>query len=310
MEKNAHYPFSYHAGMKILRSVPKKKIITNLKRLFSEHQLEEADTIILNMLSKYGYLNAFLLRVLLEQNHVSCNQNFVTKHLAFLETQGLISRFQFYYNDEEEKQHFTPFIYEATYKTKKLFLQHIDIKAEESLETILRQLSYNQFHILFTKQMAGALTFSSIHFNGNSDGTYRFYSQGKTVTFYVLSQRLTDEWKTAYIERLKKLKLHMQHNNLTCSGIIVICENEMHSLQAEKQRKSTVECKNLPVYYVCDYTAVKEGFILGQLIHVNPEHDYSTYDIIKVPVDGNIFISTNIIETATEESEKIFNNKA
>ena len=289
--------------MKILKSEPKKKIITDLKKLFSEHQLEESDTIILSVLSKYEYLNDFLIRVLLEQNHISCNQNFVTKKLAFLEARDLIRRFQLWYKDEEGKEHCTPFIYEASYKSKKFFLNHVTIKPEETVEAILRRLSYNQFHIFLSKQMAGALTFSSIHFDGKSDGTYRFTSQGKIVTFYAFSQRLTDEWKTTYIDRLKNFKQHMQQNGLTCSGVIVICENEMQSIQAEQYRKSVEECNNLPIYYICDYSAVKEGFLLGQLIHVNPDNNYSTYDIIKVPVDGNIFINTGEDETCMPEKD-------
>lgn len=289
MNTPKHYPFRYHKDMKMVRFEPKNKIIIDIKRLFSEHKITEEDTRILNMLCKYEYLNAFLIRILMEQTLSTCNQNFINKRLSFLEANGLVQRFQFKYTDIDGKEHSTPFIYEAAYKTKKLFLKRVAVVPDlDIVTTILRRIAFNQFHIFFEKQMAGALKYSVAHFNGKSDGTYRFFSQGKPTSFYVFSIRSEDNWNKTYLNRLRNLLEHMKTNSLSCSGIIVICENEMQSLTAEQYRKSVAECSKAPVYYICDYAAVAEGHILSHLLHVRPDKNYTSYDVIHVPVDGKI----------------------
>ena len=289
MIKPKHYPFSYHKGMQLVRFEPKNKMFTDIKRLFAEHKLTETDTIILNALCKYEYLNTFLIRTLLEQTLNPCTQSFINKRLSFLESKGLVQRFYFQYIDNDGKPHNTPFIYEATYRTKQLFLKKVQVVPNlDIVTTILRHISFNQFHIFLEKQMAEVLKFSAAHFNDKSDGTYRFLSHGKPASFYVFSIRSEDNWNKAFLNRLRSLLAYMKANNLTCSGIIVICENEMQSLTAEQYRKSASECTNAPIYYICDYAAVAEGHILEHLIYVKPDKNYTSYDIIRVPIDGKI----------------------
>lgn len=288
MIEQKHYPFSYHSGMKTIYYKPKKNIYIDIKRLFSNHELSEEDTLILHMLCKYKYLNAFLIRILLEENMTICTQCFVSKRLLFLESRGLINRFQFCYNDVEDKEHKTPFVYEAAYKTKQLFLKKFPVSVEESIDSILRRISYNQFHIFLEKQMSSALKISSPHFDGLSDGTYSVLSQGNILSFYVFSIRNTENWCKSFHKRLKSLLEYLRDNSLSFSAIIIICENEMQSLAAEQYRKSVSSIKDASVYYVCDYAAVEEGFLLNHLIYVRPEKNFTSYDIIKVPVDGNI----------------------
>ena len=83
------------------------------------------------------------------------------------------------------------------------------------------------------------------------------------------------------------------------TGILVICENEVQGMLAEKYRRSIVECKDASVYYLCDSVAMIENGVLCHLMYVRPEQDYSTYDTIQVVVDGYF------VETKREKDNEI-----
>ena len=50
IKQKIHYPFHYHEGITIARSITKSKVTINLKELFASHELVEIDTQILYML--------------------------------------------------------------------------------------------------------------------------------------------------------------------------------------------------------------------------------------------------------------------
>lgn len=304
MSEQKHYPFSYHQGMGIVRCKPKKSITSDIKRLFSNHEVSEDDTLILHSLCKYKYLNAFLIRILLEQHMASCNQNYVNKRLLFLESRGLINRLQFNYIDTCGKEHKTPYVFEAAYKTKQLFQKRVNVAPEEDLDCILRNISFNQFHIFLEKQLGNALRMSSPHFNSLSDGAYSVFSNNKRISFYVFSIRSVENWQKTFLSRLDSLLEYLRNNSISFSAIIVICENEMQSLIAERYRMSVKDVKDAAVYYICDYAAVSEGDILSHLIYVHPEKDFSTYDIIRIPVDGNIHINEKKMDSCDTQDKK------
>ena len=66
IKQKIHYPFHYHEGITIARSITKSKVTINLKELFASHELVEIDTQILYMLCQYEYLNAFLIYTLIK----------------------------------------------------------------------------------------------------------------------------------------------------------------------------------------------------------------------------------------------------
>lgn len=299
IKQKIHYPFHYHEGITIARSITKSKVTINLKELFASHELVEIDTQILYMLCQYEYLNAFLIYTLIKQNNVTCNLNFIKHRLVFLGTRGLVQRFQFKYFDKQKKEHRTPFIYESTYKIKQLFRKCFKNKLVEDIDTILRQISYNQFHILLEQQLGTCLDYSVMHFDKESDGTYSFYSHGKSVLFYVFSIRYGDNWLIKYSKRLISCINYIKDTLCSYTGILVICENEVQGMLAEKYRRSIVECKDASVYYLCDSVAMIENGVLCHLMYVRPEQGYSTYDTIQVVVDGYF------VETKREKDNEI-----
>ncbi len=294
MDKTHLFPFTYHEGMQLSYHEPKKKLFIDIKLMFERNQLQPEDTAILHMLQKYCYMNAYLIRMILNQQMQECTQNYCSKHLKKLEELGLVKRFQFIYTIGGNKRG-TPFVYELTAKAKKLFRVKENSFDQDNLDInkILSLLSFNQFHIMFEKQMSTSLLHSSYHFDSYSDGMYKFMSNGKPVIFYLFTIRSHVGWKEKFLERLRKLKAHIEQNMMTYSGIIVVCENEMQSLAAERYRMSDETLRTADIYYMCDYAAVTEGYILQYLINVLPDNNYSTYNILKVPVDGNIFINVS-----------------
>lgn len=311
MVKLQHYPFAYHKDMQIEYHVPKHKLIMDIKKMFAEHFINQEDTIILDALARYEHLNAFLIYQIVSSSITSCNQSYITKRLHHLENYGLIKKFTFVYVEKDIK-HKTPFVYEISSRAKKIFAYTKNNNMAEYIvlepDYILRQLSYNQFHIFLEKQLSATLLMLHYQFNSISDGYFKVRINGKAASFYVFSIRNTNSsdidnyWLKAYRKRLSALQKYIKDNELHCAGIIVIVETEMQALSAEKSRMSDINCKDYDVYYIIDFAAVADGFLLQHLIHVLPEKNYSTYDILKIIPDGNIRSNTDTIcDTAAPE---------
>lgn len=301
MENTQHYPYSWHEGTKIEYHEPKHKIIVDIKKLFAEHWITENDTAILIKLTEYEYLNAFLLYQTLKAQFPELKQNYVTNRLKQMEGRGLVKRFQFIYGDEVK--HSTPFVYMPTSRVYDIFSMKKAADVEGcTMDYIMRRLSFNQHDIMLHKQMGSALTYTSKHFNEASDAIYRFCSNNAPVTLHTLSIRTTPEWENQFVSRLKRFNEYIRTHSVGYTAIVVICETEMQALEAERKRKKDEDVNQLSILYVTDLAAVTEGFLYGKLIRVLPQNDYSSYDIIRLPIDGAVFM--NVKKEKDEESSE------
>lgn len=298
MVKTQMFPFVYRESS-FPRYTKKSGIkpIINIRAMFEQHFLDEIDTAILLHLQKYVYLNAFLIRTLLSRELEKCTPEYCSLRLKNLEKLGFVVKFQFVYTDDKMVEHSTPFVYNLSVSGRKLFPITEDKSFNDNImdiDCVQRRLAYNQFHIMLENQYHHALEYSSYAFGRQYDGLYKLKTNTSPVIFYVISIRSSNEWAKGYLNRLRNLKLHIESAGLSYSGIIVVCENEMQSLKAEKSRSGDKELGNLDVYYVADRASVAEGCILHHVIHVKPESNYANYDIVRINVEGEI--KENVIE--------------
>lgn len=293
------FPFIFHKGINI-RFTRKNTAgtIKDFRIMFEKNFLDEKDTTILLNLQKYIYLNAFLLRTLLNRQ-IECNAEFCNSRLKKLEKLGFVIRFQFYYSDENNMEHATPFVYCLSSSARKIF----PIKEDKSfndnmidIDCIQRRLSFNQFHIMLEKQYENALQYSSYIFSNEYDGIYKMQSSGKPVIFYVISIRSTEGWGKKYLDKLRCFNNQVTIAKISYSGLIIICENEMQAIKAERSRSGDKEIKDLDIYYITDYAAVAEGSLLQHVIYVKPEDNFSNYDTLSINIDGPIKENVTDIE--------------
>lgn len=302
MGKTHSFPFVSHEGIHA-RFLNKSKggPIKNIRSLFEKQFLDEVDTSILLHLQKYVYLNAFLIMTLLSRQFEEVKSEFCKNHLKKLERLGFVVRFQFIYNDDKNIQHATPFVYCLSDSARKLFPIKDDLSFEKNImdiDCVQRRLSFNQFHIMLEGQYGDSLTYSSYVFGKEYDGLYKMQCAGSPFVFYVISIRSTEGWEKKYLERLRVFKKHAHNGGFSYSGIIVVCEYEFQSLKAERSRSGDKTLEDLDIYYVCDYAAMAEGALLQYVIEVNPEQNYSSYDIIKINIDGPV--KENVVNIAED----------
>lgn len=286
------FPFVYHEGI-FARFLNKSKSgpIKNIRMMFEKQFLDEVDTAIMLHLQKYVYLNAFLMRVLLNRQLEECKPEFCKSHLNKLEKLGFIVRFQFIYNDDKKIEHATPFVYCLSSSARKLFPVKYDLSFEDNImdiDCVQRRLSFNQFHIMLEGQYGDTLDYSSYVFGKEYDGLYKLRCSGTPLIFYVFSIRSSNGWEKKYLEQLRSFNRHVVKGGFSFSGIIIVCEYEYQSLKAERARSGDKTLNDLDIYYICDYAAMAEGSILQHVIEVNPEKNFSSYDIIKINVDGSV----------------------
>lgn len=300
MEKTNVFPFVAHEGI-VARFFKKSKSgpITNIRVMFEKQFLDEVDTAIMIHLQRYVYLNAFLTRTLLGRQLEECKPEFCKNHLKKLEKLGFVGRFQFIYTDDKKIEHATPFIYYLSDSARKLFPVKGDLSFEQNMmdiDCVQRRLSFNQFHIMLEGQYGEALTYSSYVFDKEYDGLYKMQSSGAPLILYVFSIRSTEGWESKFLERLRSFKKQALAGGFSFSGLIVVCEYEYQSLKAERTRSGDRSLEDLDIYYVCDYASMAEGAILQHIIDVKPENNFSSYDILKINVDGPV--KENVLNTS------------
>lgn len=305
MSDKKRFPFVYHEGIyvKFLNKY-KHGAIKNIRMLFERQFLDDVDTAILLHLQKYVYINAFLLYVLLDRQMVECNLSFCKNRLSKLEKLGFVVRFQFIYPDDRGVEHATPFVYCLSSNARKLFPVSFDQSFENNImeiDCVQRRLSFNQFHIMLEGQYEKALKFSSYQFGREFDGLYKLTFNNQPLVFYAFSIRSNEGWEKQYLNRVRQLKEYIIGANLSFSAILVICEYEYQALRAERVRSGDKGLCNLDIYYVCDYAAVAEGALLHHIIAVNPEKNFSSYNIIKIHVDGQV--KENVTNKAVNDKE-------
>lgn len=287
-EVHKQTPFAFHKDSSIrFDNIKPAKGLQNIRSLFEKRMIKEPESAVLDAINTYGYLNAFLIRLLVEQR-MECTQSFCKELLAKMVKLGLLCRFRIVYNDIDKKEHASSYIYTFSERGRKLFGRQKESMEEIDSLDVLTTLAFNQFYIMTKHTYRDALT-NAVYCNKNDvmpyDGRIQFLSNGKAVRLDVLTIRQNEQWEKEF---LKKLKKQITYTATKSSAVLVLCETELQALSAERARKSVKELNEIEICYLCDFSTCSGKPTLEQLIRVNAESDYSSYEVCVLPVDGTI----------------------
>lgn len=279
-------PFAYHGDDEIKYDVMTAKKPISIRNMFERRMLLDADAKILHFIERYQYLNAYLIRNLLAAE-MQCTPVFCRERLNHLVKIGLLSRFRIIHNDKFGKKHASSYFYSFSEKGRGLYLKE-GRKKEQAADIpeageVLRHAAFNQLYIML-HLIYGPGCVNQVYRYGNKayDGKVQFASMGKNTSFHILSLRTKEGWKENYVERL----MESQRQKLPCTSFIVLCETELQALEAERYRKTVPEVTQIGICYLCDHATNSPDGIFSHLIMVNPENNYSSYNICSVPIDG------------------------
>jgi len=282
-------PFLYHGNDEIVYEPMKNSKVKSLRSLFEQRMLLKADGRILYYIDKYAYLNAYLIRSLLSLE-TECSPEFCKNRLNHLVKLGLLTRFRTMHSDSFGKKRGSVYFYQFTEKGRSLFAKTNVATSKEYEDVsdagdVLRRVAYNQLHIMLYI-VYGPNCVNQLYHYGKTyyDGHVRFTSNGKEVSFHILTLRAncTENWKELFNARL----FESQRQKLPPKSFLVLCETELQALEAEKYRKCIAELTGLNICYLCDYSTNSVEGVFSKLILVKPENNYSEYDICNIPIDG------------------------
>lgn len=137
----------------------------------------------------------------------------------------------------------------------------------EHPEELMRILSANQFHAsvlsFYKKEIRKSYRQYVVHLKDKTtaviDYIYRIDNEKTSKGYYdiaVLSQRYYEGWGKDYRMRLKAC---MECEMLETPVILVVCENDVYTLEAERARLTSNGINRLPVYYTIDINSVMSG---------------------------------------------------
>jgi len=282
-------PFAYHGNDEIAYEPVKNSKIKSLRALFEQRMLLNADGRILYYIDAYTYLNAFLIRSLLSLE-MECSPEFCKNRLNHLVKIGLLTRFRIMHTDSFGKRRGSVYFYQFTEKGRSLFSKNNTSKGKDEKETydageILRQMAYNQLHIMLYI-VYGPKCINQLYHYGKTyyDGHVHFTSNGNDVSFHIMTLKpeCVENWKEQYNARL----FESQKQKIPPKAFIVLCETELQALEAEKYRKCTAELSRLNICYLCDHATNSTDGAFSKLIQVKSENNYTEYDICSIPIDG------------------------
>lgn len=161
----------------------------------------------------------------------------------------------------------------------------------EHPEELMRILSGNQFHIsmlsFYKHEIQKYYRQYTVHTKDRAtaviDYIYRVSSGQSSNGYYdvaVISQRYYENWKKDYRMRLKAC---MECDLLVNPIIIVICENDIYTIEAEKARLTSNGINRLPVFYTIDINSalLKESPLNGVYRYRGMGADMA-YDVINL----------------------------
>lgn len=278
-------PFAFHGNEKIKYETTQTKKSVSIRSMFERRMLLDVDGKILHFIERYTYLNAFLIRNLLAAE-MECKPEFCRERLKHLVKLGLLTRFRISHEDRFGKAHASSYFYMFSEKGRSLYLKE-NRRKEETAEPdacdVLRHTAFNQLYIMLYL-IYGPSCVNQVYRYGNMayDGQVQFKSMGNSTSFHILSLRTNETWKEEFIARL----LEGQKQKMPCKSLMVLCETELQSLEAERLRKTVAEVSKLNICYLCDHATNSPDGIFSHLIMVRPENNYTSYDICSLPIDG------------------------
>lgn len=260
-------PFACHEDDIVIYDKQKKKPKISIA---PQKKMKEPESIVVNYLKNYHFLNAKMIRDILSRN-IGYPPDAVKDLLAEMTKEGLVTRCRISYRDVYDKEHRSPYIYMS-------FTE----KSESSSYEICSYLAFNQCYFSFTRVYANELKAMGYGKGRDKcDGKITFSSNNANVSMVFVTSRRGKEWQEKTYQSLHDA---ISGTNPT-KTIMVVCESEIHALEIEKMRTSYPEFNSFCFYYICDFTFVDtSSMILQSVIKVLPSKN--EYEICTIPIDS------------------------
>ncbi len=280
IKKTSQFCYKENSRLEFDRTHEKSR--ANISTLIEKGIIKSSDKSILDFLSQYTYLNAYLIRCLYTGNEdggtVSDTKAMRKKLKALLKT-GLISRFRIVYVDSFCVEHSSPFIYQLG-STASLLLSEEDRQKRgiviPTVEGVMRRLAFNQFMITVTLQyMYKRIYLTSGYDSLYNDGQVVITVKENRIAFNVLCIRSDKNWKNLFKDKVTKKKNEFPY--------IVVCESEKAALDIDYYKRHSPGMSGVGTFYVCDYACISGEPVFDQILCVSSA-DCSSYDIYKFDV--------------------------
>ena len=277
-------PFCFYEGMEISFDNRAGGSGHSLLSLIERKLLSPYETTIIELLVKYGILNAYLLKRALSglYDALTFNTSFCSKQLKKLQEYGFVVRFRLSRKDALGVPHFSTPFYALSEKGRSIFGKNA-IPLSYNIIDILARMACNQFFITVGCGCAGYVVKNSFYgFSGASDGYVQMVCGDKVASFNIISVRNHRDASSEFVKRLKATANSV--DRFIASGCyIVLVESELQALELERYRCSVADVASFEVLYLCDHASFTEE-IFTNLISVIPEGDYSSYTVCTLPI--------------------------
>ncbi len=282
IKKTSQFCYKEDSRLEFDKTHDKYRARTNIAALIAKGVLKSSDKSILDFLSQYEYLNAYLIRCLYvgsEDGGTESDARAMPKKLKALLKTGLISRFRIVYVDSFGVEHSSPFIYQLGASSNMLLSEEERQKKGIVIptpENVMRRLAFNQFMIIVTLQYMYRRIYLTSGYNSlYNDGQVIITVKENRIAFNVLSVRNDPNWKNMFKDKLKNKRNEFPY--------LVICESEKAALDIDYFKKHTAGISGVGTFYVCDYACISGEPVFDQILCISSD-DCTSYDVYKFEV--------------------------
>lgn len=242
-----------------------------LKAKITKGFLKEPELLVIQSLTKYTFLNANMLSIILERD-IGYPKASMKQLLSRMTKGRYITRFRVSYKDSFDKEHRSSYIY--TLADNIFNNGNIELLSR----TAYSYLAFNQFNLAVTQRYHSIM--SGFYFKGEGaiDGAVSFTSEGKNVSMNIITARKGAAAQTWTQDILQKYA-EEEHNIGT---LLILCESELHALEIDQVVKSIDGLNDTRVFYMCDYATAGQNTPFDNVIRIKGNNEY---EIVTIPVD-------------------------
>lgn len=296
-------PFRCRSDMKV--SIANKRTKCNgahITDIISRGLLKDAALAIMQTLKEYGYLNRYNATRIV--NYVYKDAPWIKDdygaEFRLLVEHGVLLRYSISADGEcwppcYALSHGADVYMEQSFGSRviRLFAKPTSFIMEQPKE-LMRILSYNQMHAAMIEYYGGRIikcyrqyTVSYGDRKACIDGIFRIRSNKTDNEYYdimIISQRQYEGWEQDFVSRLRGCMECRMTERPTV--IIVLCENDIYTITAERMRMTSDKVNRMNVMYTVDINSafLNESPLHGLYKYKGTGSDMLSYDIIDINI--------------------------
>lgn len=290
-------PFLYRKNYKVEKARIRECSNHVIRQLIRKQELEDVDIIILNGLLEYEFLSGFMLRqyiAYIEDNVKIMVRDAFRNRIKKLMNIGLVEQMELMRNEDGVLKG-SAFIYGLS-KSGLRFLKFINPSIspkhelpEFRIEQVLNLLVSNQFIIMMQRQysnsISGKFMGRDIEEQSGARAVFKIWlPDQQQLNLFVFAVRDSEYYKEYFLSRLRKIVKYQQEKKESYA-VLVICESENQAMNCERYKSCDSQLVKMDVVYMTDTSGVSND-VLGRLIEVLPQQDYSIRNIFKLVLEN------------------------